>query len=59
MPYNYTSFSHREIVIRILGAQTRDLLNKRTISAAPGPLGAHALRGVRRANSGGIERVLL
>ena len=28
IPYNYTSFSDREIVIRILGEQTWDLLNE-------------------------------
>ena len=27
IPYNYTSFSDREIVIRLLGAETWDLLN--------------------------------
>src|SRR5215208_6548619 len=28
IPYNYTSFSDREIVIRILGEETWDLLNE-------------------------------
>ena len=28
IPYNYTSFSDREIVIRILGARAWDLLNE-------------------------------
>ena len=28
IPYNYTSFSDREIVIRLLGARAWDLLNQ-------------------------------
>src|SRR6218665_2058059 len=43
IPYNYTSFSDREIVIRLLG------------SAAWGALGPHALRGAGRHLGGAAQ----
>ncbi len=47
IPYNYTSFSDREIVIRLLGEEAWHLLDE--LRGAPHrPLGAHAVRGAGR-----------
>lgn len=35
IPYNYTSFSDREIVIRLLGKRAWELLNRMRSSIAP------------------------
>ena len=48
IPYNYTSFSDREIVIRLLGARAWEVLGLLRERAPHRPLGAHALRGARR-----------
>lgn len=60
-PYHYTSFSDREVVIRLLGADDADVdadyivVEHRQTCAR----GAMAAGFVARANRGGIERVLL
>jgi hypothetical protein len=41
IPYNYTSLSDREIVIRLLGEASWELLGQ--LRAAHRPVGAHAL----------------
>ena len=48
IPYNYTSFSDREIVIRLLGDRRLAAARRAARRASHGPLGAHALRGARR-----------
>ena len=48
IPYNYTSFSDREIVIRLLGARAWEVLNRLRERAPHRPLGAHAVRGAGR-----------
>ena len=48
IPYNYTSFSDREIVIRLLGARAWEVLRPAARRAPHRPLGAHALRGAGR-----------
>ena len=47
-PYNYTSFSDREIVIRLLGERAWEVLDAAARRAPHRPLGAHALRGAGR-----------
>ncbi len=52
IPCNYTSFSDREIVIRLLGPALWDVLNDRR--------GTNWMTDyVTKANRGGIEQVLL
>ena len=64
-PYNYTSFSDREIVIRLQGlAGYNDVAGTDTdyivVEIARHPLGKYWLPDyVAKANRGGIERVLL
>ena len=48
IPYNYTSFSDREIVIRLLGEEAWDAARRAARAAPHRPLGAHALRGAGR-----------
>ena len=48
IPYNYTSFSDREIVIRLLGAPMWQLLDGAARRAPHRPLGADAVRGAGR-----------
>ena len=74
IPYNYTSFSDREIVIRLLGPATWDLLNElrsqrrtgrsaRMLYEVLGDIWVVSrnqyLQDDLPANRGGIERVLL
>ena len=48
IPYNYTSFSDREIVIRLLGAADVAAARRAARRAAHRPLGADAVRGAGR-----------
>ena len=48
IPYNYTSFSDREIVIRLLGAPMWAAARRAARRAPHRPLGAHAVRSARR-----------
>ncbi len=48
IPYNYTSLSDREIVIRLLGEAAWQMLDELRAERAHRPLGAHALRGAGR-----------
>ena len=56
IPYNYTSFSDREIVIRLLGAPMPGTLLDELRERAPHrPLGAHAVRGAGRHLGGAAQ----
>ena len=55
IPYNYTSLSDREIVIRLLGPEAWDAARRTARRAAHRPLGAHAVRGARRHLGGGAQ----
>ena len=55
IPYNYTSFSDREIVIRLLGARAWEVLDRLRERAPHRPLGAHALRGAGRHLGGAAQ----
>ena len=48
IPYNYTSFSDREIVIRLLGEDAWQRARRSCATSAHGPLGADALRSAGR-----------
>jgi hypothetical protein len=48
IPYNYTSFSDREVVCRLLGEDAWALLSDLRGERKHRALGAHALRGVGR-----------
>jgi FAD/FMN-containing dehydrogenase len=56
IPYNYTSFSDREIVIRLLGAEAWRC-STAARRARHRPLGAHALRGAGRHLGGAAQPV--
>ncbi len=55
IPYNYTSFSDREIVIRLLGERGWELLQTPARRAPHRPLGPHALRGAGRHLGGAAQ----
>ena len=57
IPYNYTSFSDREIVIRLLGDEAWQALLELRAERAHRALGAHALRGAGR-HLGGVAQPL-
>ena len=48
IPYNYTSYADREIVIRLLGERAWTVLSRLRDGAPHRPLGAHAVRGAGR-----------
>jgi hypothetical protein len=47
IPYNYTSFSDREIVIRLLGSRAWELAEPTEGRTAHRAFGPHAVRGAR------------
>ena len=55
IPYNYTSFSDREIVIRLLGEEAWRAAGRTARQAPDRPFGAHAVRGAGRHLGGAAQ----